>query len=176
MSQTGEQIAALGQPIQVAQLDGVLPIFYTKYDLQNAAAERASNPYLGAGVFDNDDQRIVDDERIRGPQWAGALPFLVFHGWDGVKALLGDTELIEDPLGNRRFGRMIRDLMAQTNGVYRPLFVTYNTRAHLAETAQAVARFLDPVIDQIGVRGTVPSLGLAWEAWQSEATRRSLAV
>jgi hypothetical protein len=68
---------------------------------------------------------------------ANALPLLVFHGWD-PKNLLFKSDFIEDPLADDRYGKMLLDLVDLTHGVYRPVFITYNTRAHVWASAGAV--------------------------------------
>jgi hypothetical protein len=75
-------------------------------------------------------------------------PLLVVHGWDPLSSLR-DSQLITDPLADPRYGQMLRDLVAMTNAVYRPIWLTYNTRLGIVPNGETLAaalrdRYPDP--------------------------------
>ncbi len=73
---------------------------------------------------------------------AFARPLLVFHGWDPA-AIFRNIDLMRAPLENQRYAAMLEDLIAGTNGVYRPMFVTYNSRMSIADSGGLIAGKLD---------------------------------
>jgi len=114
-------------------------------------------PFSTAGtalIIDLKDQ-IVSDEgtgETSAPVHANGLPLLVFHGWNERNILLANS-LITDPMGDDRFGPMITDLLLATDGVYRPVFVTYNTRAPVAAAMNEVFRQLNGALGNGGAGG-----------------------
>ncbi len=97
------------------------------------------------------------DDEVRDEIHANALPLLLIHGWD-VKNLLFSTSPEDDPLDDDpRFGQVIRDFLAATKKVYRPVFIGYNSRARAAETANALMGELHGAIEEHdSIRG-IPS-------------------
>ena len=101
-----------------------------------------------SGVF------ILDPLDIDLPEkhWnANALPLLVFHGWS-PGSVMRDVDLTS--IHDERYEQILRDLGAATAGVYRPTFVTYNSRMGLEAIGQSVRQLLDDSKDQL--RGVSP--------------------
>lgn len=58
-----------------------------------------------------------------------ALPLLVIHGFDPWSVF---ASMETNPNKGGRYLNMLQDIVEATNGVYRPVFVSYNTKAGLA--------------------------------------------
>jgi len=86
---------------------------------------------------------------------AFARPLLFFHGWDPA-AIAHDIGLMKDPLDDGRYGAILEDLVSGTNGVYRPIFVTYNSRMSIAESGEAIAQKLDALYPPLLAGGLDP--------------------
>ncbi len=67
------------------------------------------------------------------PWQQNSRPLFVFHGWDPKTLLISARAMtLEDLLEpNTRYREIIQDLMRATDGVYRPVFATYNSRMGL---------------------------------------------
>lgn len=67
------------------------------------------------------------------PWQQNSRPLFVFHGWDPKTLLISARPMtLEDLLeSNNRYREIIQDLMRATDGVYRPVFATYNSRMGL---------------------------------------------
>ncbi len=114
-----------------------------------------------------------------------ALPLLVFHGWDALAAFV-NRGAVDPNEHDSRYFYIIDDLVKATNGVYRPVFLTYNTRCGIEDIGNEVARRVHgpgsdlfkglPVAGrktpQAGSRSTTPS-GSAWEGSYPAPTRHS---
>lgn len=84
------------------------------------------------GLFGN-----VTNEAIV-PQLAFSRPLLVAHGWDPF-SILRDAPLMTEPLADARYGQILRDLVASTNAIYRPILLTYNSRLGIIANGQKLA-------------------------------------
>jgi len=85
------------------------------------------------------------------------LPLLVFHGWDPKNLVFNsepNLDVLDDP--GSRYRQMLLDLLDGTNGVYRPIFVSYNTRDDLWDTSNTIALLLNGEFQSDGIRG-IPS-------------------
>jgi len=60
-----------------------------------------------------------------------AMPLLVFHGWDKRTMVFDNRTMSLPEVRASRYFDMMLDLARATNGVYRPVFVTYNPRMGL---------------------------------------------
>ncbi|MGV8075116.1 MAG: carboxypeptidase regulatory-like domain-containing protein [Syntrophobacteraceae bacterium] len=69
-----------------------------------------------------------------------ALPLLVIHGWDPL-TLFNDCKAT-DPNGDPRYGKILEDLVNNSNGVYRPVFVSHNSRASMVDIGRDLANQL----------------------------------
>jgi len=67
------------------------------------------------------------------PWQQNSRPLFVFHGWDPRTLLISARPMtLEDLLEpNTRYREIVQDLMRATDGVYRPVFATYNSRMGL---------------------------------------------
>ncbi len=68
-----------------------------------------------------------------------ALPLIFIHGFDPMSTF---NEFVTNPNNEERYKTMLEDLIAATNGVYRPVFVSYNTEAKIASVGKALAEKL----------------------------------
>ncbi|MBN2333907.1 MAG: carboxypeptidase regulatory-like domain-containing protein [Deltaproteobacteria bacterium] len=94
-------------------------------------------PPPNAYIYDKDELTILD---ILGPEKepnANALPILMLHGWDGKAIFYNQGHT--DPNIEQRYKYMVEDIALATNGVYRPMFGTYNPRAGIVETGNSLA-------------------------------------
>jgi len=115
-----------------------------------AAAREAATPTISPNVhaidlaFDETLNPTQDPSDPHGPNRINvfARPLLVFHGWN-PSAIVHDTDLIDQPLSDGRYGAILEDLISGTNGVYRPIFVTYNSRMSIAQSGGLIATKLD---------------------------------
>ncbi|MEX2205976.1 MAG: carboxypeptidase-like regulatory domain-containing protein [Myxococcota bacterium] len=134
-----------GQPLFAGRNGKSLPLFAAavpipndqvqEYFIQFAARLRdfLTGTSPSAGLVD-----MRSDGDVRDRIHANALPLLLIHGWD-PRNLLFSTSPEDDPLDDdERSGQIIRDVLDATRGVYRPVFVGYNSRARAAETANTV--------------------------------------
>lgn len=114
---------------------------------------------LGANEDDGEDDEpfaAVHDLIGRFPDvHPNALPLFIAHGWN-PKALFGDVDLLDEPLENGSYGRMIEDLVAGTDGVYRPVFLTYNSRMSILQSGNLLGHAIFARIQGGGLRGLPP--------------------
>ncbi len=70
-----------------------------------------------------------------------SYPLLVIHGWE-PRRFWRDNEPVANPFdsegGDPRSAQMLRDVVSSVAGIYRPVWVTYNSRARAAATAGTV--------------------------------------
>lgn len=147
-TETGNPIVAkLGfkDPILLASLDldNYIPDLLTagKY-LFNLAAfiiEQNVKPY--AYIYDKDQLNAVTS--LIGDQALSdnALPLLIIHGWDKL-AVLSNRKVI-DPNSDPDYKYIVEDLATISNGVYRPMFATFNRRAGIFPIGNALAKQYD---------------------------------
>ncbi|MCL4685172.1 carboxypeptidase regulatory-like domain-containing protein [Myxococcota bacterium] len=160
-TETGRGVVAeqtMRRPLLLAQAGGggFQPIFLDAFRLVIGAVARvfAFNPAVE--LVEIKDLAAFADQRLEAPFFAVntfSHPLLVVHGWDPL-SILRDSQLIREPLEDVRYGQILRDLVAMTNAVYRPLWLTYNTRLGIVSNGQALAealrsRYPDPPPDSL---------------------------
>jgi hypothetical protein len=176
--------SALKKPILVAQTSGLppvpAPLQLNAFRLVPGAAPNPSTPYPPVAVVDLAKDPSInptqDPSQQNGPNQIAndALPLLVFHGWDWLSTVLNGS-LVTKPLNDARFGPILRDLLAGTKGVYRPIFVTYNSRHDIMQNAEAIGNLLNstyPVdpsafVEHFAPPGVLspPAAFLPWDAF-----------
>ncbi len=100
-----------------------------------------NSPPVAAIIYDKD--RLNAVATAQGPNIPNpnALPLLVFNGL--VPKPKWETEL-PDPNEDERYNRILKDLVSASNGVYRPVFISYNTAAHIDASGLLTAQKLHP--------------------------------
>jgi hypothetical protein len=119
------------------------------------AGKRLGLPKVNIKVMDKDELTAVAQVRgtVNSPN-PNALPLLIVSGWDPLSIVM-DTDHTDpnkgfDAAGNLneeeadRYTLIIKDLVEATNGVYRPVFVSHNSRASMINTGQALAGMVTP--------------------------------
>jgi hypothetical protein len=89
--------------------------------------------------FNTQDHPLYNPDRYPDPN---ALPLLLFQGWEKWSILKNVNGV--DPNNTERYLQMLEDLLDATQGVYRPVAVTHNTRPGLLDIGLDVARKLHP--------------------------------
>ncbi len=145
-TETGRDVIArptTKRPIQLAQLGGGLPgggLIVDSFRLIVGA--------VAANAVINENVEVVDllgnsdfnTTQADPPFYAintYSRPILVAHGWS-PQAILVDSQTF-GPSASARYSTMLRDLINSTNAIYRPIWLTYNSRASLAANGQAFA-------------------------------------
>ena len=100
-----------------------------------------NNPPLVVEIYDKDRLYSVKEAPSSNRPNPNALPLLVFNGL--VPKPKWETEL-PDPNTDLRYKRILEDLVKFSNGVYRPVFISYNTAAHIDASGLLTARKLHP--------------------------------
>jgi hypothetical protein len=83
-----------------------------------------------------------------------ALPLVYIHGWNWNTILVND-ELVDPDIGFNELGElieaeapmlafMLNDIVEATNGVYRLMFATHNSRVDILSNGNTLAGILDP--------------------------------
>ncbi len=139
-TQTGSPvIARLGarKPVLLAS-QGHVPNFSFARKFFFVPAGRLKNvilPPANVKVMDKDELDAVTTNSILHPLKApnpNALPLLVIHGWDPKTILMNDGGGDPNDQGGRYY-YILRDLALHSNGVYRPVFVSSNSRADMMD-------------------------------------------
>lgn len=95
-------------------------------------------PRTNVKIFDKNELDAVATapfDKIPNPN---ALPLLVIHGFDPM-TIFGIAKKVTNPNNVERYRLMLEDIVDSTNGVYRPIFVSYNTEAKITSIAQSLA-------------------------------------
>ena len=133
------------RPLLLAALgDNPEPILLTRFRLVIGAVRRAASPNPTVGTLEISNLDEFAAQRPEAPFFpinTASQPLLVVHGWDPPSSLR-DSQLITDPLADPRYGQMLRDLVAMTNAIYRPIWLTYNTRIGIRANGQRFAAAL----------------------------------
>lgn len=128
-----------------AVVDNFDPILLTGFRLVIAGVRRATaapNPAVDLIEIKNLEEFAT--QRPDAPFFpinTASQPLLVVHGWDPLSSLR-DSQPITKPLEDVRYGQILRDLVAMTNAVYRPIWLTYNTRLGIVPNGQRLAAVL----------------------------------
>ncbi len=148
LTETGAPVTAelrTPEPVRLAGF-AALPVIRQVREFVFGLAARVADVAGGLPINEVADLVFLDPERFdlgAVKAWDGnAMPLFVFHGWD-QKAILVDTRLmtsddLEEP--GSRYGQLVKDLATATDGVYRPVFVTYNSRMGLEAIGNRVRR------------------------------------
>lgn len=102
------------------------------------------HPNTNIKIIDKENLNAVTQFAESSPQYPNpnALPVLFFHGWQFKATALNCTA---DPNNqNDRYYWMINDLVKFTNGVYRPVFISYNPRARIESLGNDIAQKIFP--------------------------------
>jgi DNA-binding beta-propeller fold protein YncE len=141
------------EPVLLAQLGAHVPDLNLAriYDLIAAGLKKSGMiPSPNVRIYDNEKGDVVggrvsklsmvpeDPTDIKMPS-PNALPLLVFHGWDALAAFV-NRGAVDPNEHDSRYFYIIDDLVKATNGVYRPVFLTYNTRCGIEDIGNEVAR------------------------------------
>ena len=80
-----------------------------------------------------------------------ALPLVIVPGWSPLSMIQNEGT---DPNTAARYKQLLLDLVALTDGVYQPVFASYNSRASINATGADIASTLAPMFGQSGsIRG-----------------------
>jgi hypothetical protein len=116
---------------------------------------RLGPPTPNVDVFDSPEllatKRSLDPRKKPNPN---ALPLVYIHGWAPITILVND-ELVDPNIGFTELGELIdaqapmlaftlNDIVEATNGVYRLMFATHNSRTDILSNGNALAGILDP--------------------------------
>ncbi|MCF8068361.1 MAG: hypothetical protein K9L30_07230 [Desulfobacterales bacterium] len=152
---TGDPVTAkLGtrEPILLASLDNYIPNMFwaVKYNLILAAIIKEAPAEPNVKIYDKNElgpvQDVIGDEFFEPDP--NALPFLLIHGWVGEHIIKNKSRTVEgyddqgvfDPDKANGYAYILQDLISATNGVYRPMFISYNGRAPLNSVGNAAAK------------------------------------
>ena len=102
------------------------------------------NPNTNIKIIDKEKLSAVMQFSESSPQYPNpnALPILFFHGWQFKATALNCTADPNDQ--NERYYWMINDVVKFTNGVYRPVFISYNPRARIESLGNDIAQKIFP--------------------------------
>ena len=146
-TQTGRDVIArraTKEPIRVAQIGGGLPgsdLILDSFSLIIGAVAESLIPNQNVDVIDLLRNNNFNTTQADPPFYAintYSRPILVAHGWDW-KSILVNSSLIENPFEDDRYRTMLQDVINSTNAIYRPIWLTYNSRESLAANGQAFA-------------------------------------
>ncbi len=98
-------------------------------------------PKPNVRIFDKNELNCVSEAAPEQKPNPNALPLLVIHGFDPL-TLFGLDKKVTNPNNVERYKLMLEDIVDATNGVYRPVFVSYNTEAKIPSIAQSLAEKL----------------------------------
>jgi len=80
-----------------------------------------------------------------------AFPLLIFSGWD-YKTILFNVEPETTPFADIRYGQIIPDIFSAIPGVYRPFYVSNNSRAPIEATGNTVSGEVDKRLNEFKKR------------------------
>jgi uncharacterized protein YkwD len=131
-TETGKPVVAklgLKQPILVASIDEYIPnLNVARIFLFNAAgAVMGSFVHPNTYIYDKDEIEVIASLTPEKTPNPNALPLLIIHGWDPNSVMFNQGRT--DPNTDKRYRFIVEDLVNATNGVYRPMFATHNSRA-----------------------------------------------
>jgi carbon monoxide dehydrogenase subunit G len=115
----------------------------SEYLFFEAGAEEAGEndpPPPGVVITDKDALDAVTGAGPSNKPNPNALPLLVIHGWD-KKSIFTNTGPV-DPNAGDRYSFLLEDLVDYNNGVYRPVFVSHNSRASMVSIGKDLGQKL----------------------------------
>jgi hypothetical protein len=147
------------EPVQMAGFAD-LPVNREVREFVFGLAAKAADVVDALPINEVADLVFLDPERFNlgsvKPWNDNSLPLFVLHGWDQrvmlVSTRLMTLEDLEAP-GNR-YGQIIQDLATATDGVYRPILLTYNPRMGLETAGNRIRREVEN--DALELRGFAP--------------------
>jgi len=147
VTETGDTISknyGYKEPLLLASLlPGVSDNYGIKFLFLLAGALSNKLIISNACIYDKDEilAAIHPENEINKPN-ENALPLLIIHGWD-MNSLWQHVDHT-DPNMDPRFKHIVEDIINSFNGVYRPMFATYNTRAGIFKIAnEMVEQYLE---------------------------------
>jgi len=99
------------------------------------------NPPTNVSITDKDELDVVASAEPENEPNPNALPLLVIEGWD-KKTILMNTGSTDPNDSSTRYSNLIEDLVNYNNGVYRPVFVSHNSRASMINIGSDLAQKL----------------------------------
>ncbi|MFO7753959.1 MAG: carboxypeptidase regulatory-like domain-containing protein [Desulfobacteraceae bacterium] len=130
-------------PVMLASLDDdYTPVLsWAKvYLFIKAVVDIHPDPPTNVNITDKDELDAVANAEPENEPNPNALPLLVIEGWD-KKTILMNTGPT-DPNDNDRYSNLLKDLVDSNNGVYRPVFVSHNSRASMINIGSDLAQKL----------------------------------
>lgn len=149
-TETGRDVVAYQttrRPVLLAQAGGDLGgIVVDAFRLIVSSVARSLSFDPAVAVVDLSNRPPFNEQQPSAPFYAintHSRPLLVTHGWDPL-AILRDASLIMDPMGpdGARYGQIVSDLVESTNAIYRPIWLTYNSRLGIDKNGQRLVRAL----------------------------------
>jgi YVTN family beta-propeller protein len=113
-----------------------IPWVVKKFILGKILKATVKPPKPNVKIFDKNELDCVTNAGSDQKPNPNALPLVFIHGFDPISTL---TYLVTNPNSEERYKTMLEDIVAATNGVYRPVFVSYNTEAKITSIGTALA-------------------------------------
>lgn len=135
------------RPMMLAQVGGGLGgIVADAFRLIVSSVARTLSFDPAVAIVDLSEKAPFNEQRATPPFYAintHSRPLFVTHGWDPL-SILRDSALITDPIGadQPRYGQIVRDLVESTNAIYRPIWLTYNSRLGIDKNGQRLVNAL----------------------------------
>lgn len=128
------------EPIMLADLSDWIPdLDYAMIYYFHLAGIPGTPPFIDSPsnvhIYDKDE---IETE-VNNPPHINALPLFIIHGWDPWSTLF-NMEGLDPNSEENRYYNIIEDLLNATNGVYRIIFVSSNSRAGIWSIGNDLAR------------------------------------
>jgi len=143
ITETGDPVTAalaMKEPVLLASLSDYIPNLEKARTFLFRAAGAIRRTILidhNVDIYDKDYLDAVKNTVKEKIPNENALPLLVIHGWDPLSIL--KNVRLTDPNTDKRYRYIMEDLVEATNGVYRPMFATYNSRAGIVSNGNDLA-------------------------------------
>ncbi len=131
-------------PVMLASLDDWIPDvdWARTYLFIKGGIDKllSPSPPTKVEITDKDNlDAVTDADPVYEPN-PNALPLMIIKGWDpkSIYKNTGNT----DPNTDERYSNLLRDLVDHNCGVYRPVFVSHNSRASMVNIGSDLARQL----------------------------------
>ena len=113
-----------------------IPWAVKKFALGKVLKASISPPKPNIKIFDKNELDCVTNSSSDQKPNPNALPLIFIHGFDPKSTFVN---LVTNPNNEERYKTMLEDLVAATNGVYRPIFISYNTEAKISSIGMSLA-------------------------------------
>lgn len=113
-----------------------IPWAVKKFIIGKALKASIFPPKPNIKIFDKDELDCVKNASDEHKPNPNALPIIFIHGFDPRSTFMN---IVTNPNNEERYKTMLEDLVAATNGVYRPVFISFNTEAKIASIGRALA-------------------------------------